>query len=135
MWFTNTVLKGRLLKVLKVAGLTGLFLLACYFIFSLNIGTLCIFKRITGLNCPSCGITRMGISLMRGDIKSAFRYNQLITVLLPLFAIYILFYLYRYLKLGTTKLSRWENVMMIIVSVVLILYAIVRNLPFYPYPL
>lgn len=135
MWFTNTIPRDRLVKISKVAGLTGLFLLACYFTLSLNIGTLCLFKRITGLNCPSCGITRMGVSFMRGDIVTAFKYNQVLSVLSPVFAIYTIFYLYRYLRYGTTKLSNWENVLIIIIAVILLLYGVVRNLPFYPYPL
>ena len=36
---------------------------------------LCIFHTITGLPCPSCGMTRAVISLGHGDIRAAFFLN------------------------------------------------------------
>lgn len=34
---------------------------------------LCPLKRLTGIPCPSCGATRACISVLRGDIREAFR--------------------------------------------------------------
>jgi hypothetical protein len=36
---------------------------------------LCMFKRMTGLGCPGCGMTRSFISLGHGDLAMAFSYN------------------------------------------------------------
>lgn len=125
----------RIKKVLKTAGLALLFALTCFLAMSFHIPVPCVFKLMTGLNCPSCGVTRMGIAMMHGDFGLAFRYNQLLTVLMPFFAIYILFFTLRYLKSGRTKISRGENIILIIIIIMLLIYGIIRNLPFYPYPL
>ncbi|WP_028980589.1 DUF2752 domain-containing protein [Sporocytophaga myxococcoides] len=39
--------------------------------------TLCIFKRITGIPCPGCGMGRATLELMKGDFAEAFLYNIL----------------------------------------------------------
>lgn len=39
--------------------------------------TVCLFKNITGIPCPSCGITRSIISLMHLDLNNAFHWNPL----------------------------------------------------------
>lgn len=36
---------------------------------------LCTFKRVTGLDCPGCGLTRSFISLGHGDLARAWAYN------------------------------------------------------------
>ncbi len=35
----------------------------------------CTFKRILGIGCPGCGLTRCFISLAHGDWAAAWRYN------------------------------------------------------------
>lgn len=36
---------------------------------------LCTFKRLVGVDCPGCGLTRCFISLAHGDVVAAWRYN------------------------------------------------------------
>jgi hypothetical protein len=36
---------------------------------------LCMMRRMTGLGCPGCGMTRCFISLARGDVAAAWSYN------------------------------------------------------------
>ena len=50
----------------------------------------CPFHFITGLYCPGCGITRMIKSILKLDFYQAFRYNQLLFILLPFFIIIII---------------------------------------------
>ena len=45
-----------------------------------HIGIPCLFKIITGYNCPGCGITRCLFSLVKLNIKEAFYYNELVTI-------------------------------------------------------
>jgi hypothetical protein len=42
-----------------------------------NTGTLCLFKSVTGIPCPSCGITRSVLSLFQGDVLNALWINPL----------------------------------------------------------
>lgn len=41
------------------------------------IGDSCIIRNITGLPCPSCGMTRAYFAFFKGDIKTAFFYHPL----------------------------------------------------------
>ncbi|MGV9711706.1 DUF2752 domain-containing protein [Gordonia sp. NPDC003424] len=36
---------------------------------------LCPFRRMTGLPCPACGLTRSWVALAHGDLSAAFGYN------------------------------------------------------------
>ena len=44
---------------------------------SSNAGTVCLFKHVTGLACPSCGSTRSILSIIEGDLDAAFMLNPL----------------------------------------------------------
>jgi Protein of unknown function (DUF2752) len=36
---------------------------------------LCTMRRMTGINCPGCGLTRSFIALAHGDVRSSWLYN------------------------------------------------------------
>ena len=38
-------------------------------------GVPCLFKELTGIPCPGCGMTRSVISMLRGDLFSAVHYS------------------------------------------------------------
>ncbi len=44
----------------------------------------CVFRRVTGLECPGCGMTRATYALLHGDVKKAFGFNPVGMVLVPL---------------------------------------------------
>jgi hypothetical protein len=46
--------------------------------------TICLFKNILGIECYGCGITRAIISGVQLNLRSAFQYNQMIVIVLPL---------------------------------------------------
>lgn len=46
--------------------------------------TVCVFKNITGISCPGCGITHACFSLVRGHFTEAWNYNHLIIIIAPL---------------------------------------------------
>jgi hypothetical protein len=43
---------------------------------------LCLFKRLTGWPCPTCGTGRGAMSILRGDVLSAWRLNPLVFTVL-----------------------------------------------------
>jgi len=45
---------------------------------------LCVFHRLTGLQCPGCGGLRAVHHLLHGEVITAFRFNQLFVLALPL---------------------------------------------------
>lgn len=96
---------------------------------------LCPFHVITGLNCPGCGMTRGFNALFRGDILGALHFNALI----PFFAILFSYFALSLLLVAVRGYGlNWKIFTPKIVTVFLILtmiYAVTRNLPFYPFNL
>jgi hypothetical protein len=84
----------------------------------------CVFHLLTGLECPGCGSTRALHHLLHGEIGVAFRFNQLVFALVPFLLI-----ARRWPRILTKPSVAWT------IAVVVITYGIVRNLPFWPYPL
>lgn len=54
-------------------------IVAAIYSFSIYIGYPigCIIYAITGLNCPTCGMTRAWLALLSGDIEMAFYFHPL----------------------------------------------------------
>ena len=95
----------------------------------------CPFHALTGMNCPGCGLTRGFHALFHGDVLSALNYNAM----LPIYA-FIFGYLFISLMLIAVRgrgLS-WKifsSSATWIFFVAVIVFTIVRNLPFYPFNL
>lgn len=53
-----------------------------------NIG--CIWKKLFGIECPTCGMTRAWKAMLRGDIRAAFEFHPLFFTI-PILWAYILF--------------------------------------------
>ena len=121
-------MKKRLLKtiILSVSLITA----GCAYAFlnsRFGFSIPCLFNKITGLQCPGCGVTRMCISILKFDLKSAFDYNPVIFCFIPA-GLYLFFNgLYRYIKYGINKIPKSENIMMIIMTVILVIFGILRN--------
>ena len=81
----------------------------------------CFFQRHTGLYCPGCGNTRALYALLHGDLATTFSRNALFVptlILLP--------FLLGSKKVRHSPLVGWS------VAIAYILFAILRNLPWYP---
>ncbi len=63
--------------------------------------SLCVFHRVTGFDCPGCGMTRAFICLLRGDWQGAFAVHPFS---LPLFISLILFAV-----LPNSRIQRFER--------------------------
>lgn len=72
-----------------ILGSSGLFI-ASWIWFGLPM-LLCPFHAITGIPCPTCGITRGFSALLQGDLRSAFLYNPLGLCVLLGIAIYLVY--------------------------------------------
>lgn len=89
----------------------------------------CIFHQLTGLYCPGCGISRMCISILRLDFLSALRYNSVIMFLLPVLLLMGMQLTVSYVKTGNKQLSKGQKVLVWIMSAILVLFGVIRNLP------
>ncbi len=68
--------------------------LTAYFVFSKKIfHNICPLVALTGFPCPGCGLTRAGISVLRLDFSSAWRFHPFI---FPILLYILLFVINRY---------------------------------------
>jgi hypothetical protein len=93
----------------------------------------CPTKLLTGLDCPMCGATRAVHSLLRGDVIGAMDHNLLFVLLLPAFAYGFVAWTMGRLGHPMRPLpmsSRWVAIPL---AVVLLAFAVVRNLSWGPF--
>ncbi len=60
-----------------VGGFFGLGLGLSVLYATTGVGAPCLFRTVTGWECPLCGGTRMGGALLHGDVAAAFAFNPL----------------------------------------------------------
>lgn len=121
--------RERLLRVLRSCAL--LFTagsLYALFVARTGLAVPCLFRRITGLKCPGCGVTQMCVALLRLDVTAAFWSNPMLFVLAPVLAVIFVRYLTGYVRNGTWKMSRAETGLLYVSAGLLIAFAVVRNL-------
>ncbi len=114
-----------LIAVLLVAAAGVLF---CYNPAHHSFYPFCTFYRVTGWQCPGCGGLRAAHHLLRGEVWTAFRFNQLVVLAVPL-AIWLVTRRIRRGpqagKISARMQARWAWIAL----AVLLLFWIVRNLP------
>lgn len=122
-------MKARLKKVCIIGAV--LLLSGCALVFihlRFGVGIPCMFHLITGLQCPGCGTTRMIMSLLKLDFRSAWHYNPVMLVMLPFLAYIIISDTVHWIESGQNKNSKAENGLEIAMIAVLVIFGIVRNI-------
>ena len=97
------------------------------FVLKYKIGIPCIFHELTGLYCPGCGSSRAIVSLIEFNPYQAFRYNMLVTTLIPFVIIY---FFYKYILYGKKKIPNYIFYLLLIITII---FSILRNIPFFYY--
>lgn len=88
----------------------------------------CTFYRVTGMQCPGCGGLRAAHHLLHGEVVTAFRFNQLVVLILPIAAWFALRRVLRGPRPGKIShraQTRWAWGAL----AVLVVFWVVRNLP------
>ncbi|MEO8378804.1 MAG: DUF2752 domain-containing protein [Acidobacteriota bacterium] len=90
----------------------------------------CVFFTLTGMQCPGCGITRASHQLLHGHVEQAFRLNPMLFALigLTLYALPSLVRRERPRFLASPAFA-WGAFLVITA------FWIVRNTPWWPWPL
>lgn len=94
----------------------------------------CLFLKITHFYCPGCGITRAIRSLLSLNFYQAFRYNNLIIILIPVFLIYYFEAICNKFKIKNLNISKYmKNKFWLSILIIIIFYGIIRNIPLFNY--
>lgn len=46
--------------------------------------SICLFRNLSGAQCPGCGMTRAIVCVLHGDLGHAMQYNGLVVIVFPL---------------------------------------------------
>ncbi len=96
-----------------------------------HLGIPCVFRMVTGLYCPGCGVTRMFLALFTFKFVEAFQSNCFVFILLP-YGIFV--YVRHYVCIIKGKAFAYNNYHRYILNVILILafvFGVVRNIPYF----
>lgn len=109
----------RALLIFKI-GVLGI--IYCIFVIFTGFSIPCPIKTLTGgrIECPSCGVSRMSVSMAKLEFHEAFRYNPVIFSLIPIWAICIGLWIFG-------KGERFNKIVVIISIIILISFGIIRN--------
>lgn len=91
----------------------------------------CMFRLLTGLDCPSCGGQRALHSLLNGDVWLSIRYNPFLWLVVPYVVFVVVSSLFKHpaaTRLYDSLTSR--GVLLTYVAIYMIWW-VVRNLPFW----
>jgi hypothetical protein len=100
--------QGRFFQLCKFFVLLGLLGLGYSWIAARFGGIPCLFRLVTGLNCPGCGVTRMACLLPFGIVLTLSR-------------------CIRYVLQGKTPIAQWENFTVWAMVAVLVGFGFLRN--------
>lgn len=103
-------------------------ILYCILMLVSDIRIPCIFYKITGVQCPGCGMSRAILALMHGKWKQAFYYNRLSITLLPVLLLYLLYRSKKYIDDGRVNFHLWEIFFLLCSFIVTIGYGVTRNM-------
>lgn len=95
----------------------------------LGTGTKCVVKNITGIPCPSCGMTRSYLHVLEGDFSGAFYDHPLFfTVPIVILIAYVLS-----VKKEDPKITKILSIILYMIIVAFILVYIYRMIHYFPH--
>jgi hypothetical protein len=92
---------------------------------SLFSSTICVFKNVTGLPCPGCGLTRAYLSLLHLDLIKALQFHPLF--LLP--AVILIILIYNKIKINKFVINEKLVLGFIIIFLIVYLFRMITLFP------
>ena len=87
----------------------------------------CVFRTVTGLKCPGCGITTACLSLLSFDFQTAFLSNVGLFILSPLFITCAVLLLFKYVKTGSLHLTGYMHILRHVLLLSFLVWGVLRN--------
>lgn len=120
--------RSRFITVARTVGpLMLLFAIYVVVFTNFGVGLPCIFRTITGLRCPGCGMSHAMAAMVHGDLGEAARENILSVSLLPVLVVFFIFRFIRYINKGKEDFRAWELVFLAACLMVCVAFFVVRN--------
>mgnify|MGYP005757533529 FL=1 len=112
-----------------------LFILIAFLLFVLNIPVTCIFKSVTGISCPSCGMTRAFFAILQFNFIDAFFLNILS---IPLFLFIVISVIIMIIEIFRNKFEYVPKLLNFLskywyVFIILLILSFIWNIFFNPY--
>lgn len=97
-----------------------------------GVGLPCLFRLVTGWECPFCGATRMGAALLHGDILTAWRSNAVLLIACGLLGIRSIGWIVEWAR-HPQYTRRWlpagvDRHALVIAGVIAVAWTVLRNL-------
>ena len=125
---SNPEIKARARRVVvKYSIILGVGFAYLIFFLCVGVGIPCVFREITGLKCPGCGISKMFVSLARLDFAAAFRHNPVVFTTGPFLLAYLATSEIKYIRYGNRDMGKWEPFMWVELALLLV-YGVLRNI-------
>lgn len=93
----------------------------------------CMFRLLTGLQCPGCGSTRAAHQIVHGHFEAAFMLNPLLLLALPFMVYAFLRYSMIVMRGGVPRKNSLPAPYIYTLFFVVLGFWIFRNTPFYPF--
>jgi len=94
---------------------------------------ICLFRFLTGYQCPGCGSTRALHQILHGHLVAAFMLNPLFLIALPFIFYAFLRYTITVLRGGVPRPNALPASYIYAIFFVVVSFWIFRNTPFYPF--
>ena len=94
---------------------------------------ICIFRFLTGLQCPGCGTTRALHQILHGHFLTAFTLNPLFFIAIPFLLFAFLRYTVIVLRGGVPRQNALPAPYIYAIFFVVLSFWIFRNTPLYPF--
>ena len=122
-------MKKRLLNLIKIYLSVSAIMIAYAIFFNITgIGIPCVFRLITHLNCPGCGISRFALSCLKFRFADAIIYNYFAPFIIVYIAWVVIYTSINYVRTGSKSLNpkpAWINIVFLIL---VIIWGVVRNI-------
>ena len=93
----------------------------------------CLFRLVTGLQCPGCGSTRAAHQILHGHFITAFELNPLFLLAIPFLLFALLRYSVAVMRGGVPRQNVLPAVYIYGLFFVVVSFWIFRNTPYYPF--